>query len=223
MVGPPPPDNDMNRYAAQVVAGSPLVRQLKRLKWWLRQPRGLARLGPNSRIFGELRRINSDCIEIGDRVLIGQDCLMQPIRRYLDQHFSPRLVIGDDCYVGPDCQFHCTEGITLGRGCVLSDQIYISDVGHGMDPRHGLIMDQPVSSKGPVSIGDGCFLGFGAVVLSGVTLGAHCVVGTRSVVTRSFPARTMLVGNPARVIACFDEQTGLWSRVGVAATKERQA
>jgi acetyltransferase-like isoleucine patch superfamily enzyme len=46
--------------------------------------------------------------------------------------------------------------------------------------------------------------------LPGVTLGAHCIVGTRSVVTRSFPAYSLLVGNPARCVKIYDPASSTW-------------
>lgn len=207
-----------NRYAASIVAsGSPLVQWLRNLRWALKRPRDLGRLGASSRIQLPLRRINGRLIEIGDRVVMGSNCLLQPLTGYLGQRFSPRLVIGDDCYVGADCQFHCVDRIEFARGCVLSDQVYVSDVSHGLDPRAGLVMDQAVSSKGPVIVGEGSFIGFGAVVLTGVTIGRHCVVGARSVVTRPVPEFTMVAGNPARPIARHDPATGRWRRIAAEA------
>lgn len=200
-----------NRFASQLRGD--VLDWVRKLRWYWRRPRDLKQLGRDVRISPPLRRVNGHCIEIGNRVVIGANCLLQPITSYLQQHFSPRLIVGDDCYIGPDCQFHCVDRIELGRGCVLSDQVYLSDVGHGMDPRAGLIMDQAVHSKGPVVLADHCFLGFGVVVLSGVYIGTHSIVGARSVVTRSVPAYTMVAGNPARVIARFDQTTGCWQRV----------
>ncbi|MFM0505050.1 acyltransferase [Paraburkholderia caffeinilytica] len=181
------------------------------MRWLMRRPKGLRRLGDSTRIAFPLQWTSGHCIEIGDRVVMGRNCLLQPIERYLDQVFQPRLLIEDDCYVGHDCQFHSVNYIRLGAGSVLSDQVYVSDVNHGLDPRAGLIMDQSVRSKGPVDIGNGSFVGFGAVLLSGVTLGKHCVVGARSVVTHSVPDYTMVAGSPAREIATFNFETGTWS------------
>jgi acetyltransferase-like isoleucine patch superfamily enzyme len=74
-----------------------------------------------------------------------------------------------------------------------------------MDPAAGLIMAQPLTGIRPVEIGAGTFLGYRAMVLPGVTLGEHCVVGAGAVVTKSFPAGTRLVGVPARPIGAGDE------------------
>lgn len=203
-----------NRYAVQLSSAGPLwKRWLRKLRWALRRPRGLGRLGDGASIQLPLRFVNGECVEIGSHAVIGANCLLQPIRSYLGQRFEPRIVIGDDCYLGADCQFHCIDRIELGHGCVLSDQVYVSDTGHGLDPRLGLIMDQPIGSKGPVKIGDGSFVGFRAVLLSGVELGRHAVVGAGSVVTRSVPAYTMVAGQPARAIARFDLEAGRWVRL----------
>jgi acetyltransferase-like isoleucine patch superfamily enzyme len=49
-----------------------------------------------------------------------------------------------------------------------------------------------------IVVGDGCWLGAGSIILDGVELGAGCVVGAGAVVTRSYPAGTVLTGVPAR-------------------------
>jgi acetyltransferase-like isoleucine patch superfamily enzyme len=71
-------------------------------------------------------------------------------------------------------------------------------------------MSQPLHSKGPIVIGPDCFLGYRAVIMPGVTLGRHCVVGANAVVTRSFPDFSMVVGSPARLIKRYDPQSREW-------------
>jgi len=100
--------------------------------------------------------------------------------------------------------------ISIGDGCVLSGHVYISDENHGFDPKAGPILKQPLESKGPVRIGNNCFLGYRVAILPGVTLGEHCVVGANSTVTRSFPAYCMLAGSPAQVIKRYSHELGEW-------------
>ena len=56
----------------------------------------------------------------------------------------------------------------------------------------------------PIVIGDGAWLGGGAIVCPGVTIGAETVVGAGSVVTRDLPPRVLAAGNPCRVIRSLD-------------------
>jgi len=72
------------------------------------------------------------------------------------------------------------------------------------------VLDQPMTGQAPVAIGDGCFIGVGAAILPGVSLGRGCVVGPNTVVTRSFEANTVLLGNPARPIRMYDRGKRAW-------------
>jgi lipopolysaccharide O-acetyltransferase len=103
--------------------------------------------------------------------------------------------------------------ITIGYGCVLSEHVYITDVAHGYDPAAGLIMAQPLTSKGPVRIGDYTFLGYRVSIMQGVELGEYCIVGSDSVVTHSFPAYSMVAGNPARLIKTYSLESRCWEAV----------
>lgn len=85
----------------------------------------------------------------------------------------------------------------LGAGCMILDNDF-----------HALADDSTwrteyVTNSRPIRIGQGCFLGARAMVLKGVVLGDHVVVGAGSVVTRNAPSRTLVAGNPAKVIRAF--------------------
>lgn len=58
---------------------------------------------------------------------------------------------------------------------------------------------------GKVCIHDHCFIGFGAVILPGVTVGPRAVVGANAVVSRDVPPDSIVAGNPAKVVANLDE------------------
>jgi len=66
-----------------------------------------------------------------------------------------------------------------------------------------------------VRIGDASWLGHGAIVVGGVTIGRHVVVGAGAVVTGDLPDYSVAVGNPARVIRRYVD--GEWTRVDAAA------
>lgn len=58
---------------------------------------------------------------------------------------------------------------------------------------------------GEIIIGNNCFIGARSVILLGVTLGDNCIVGCGSVVTKSFPAGSVVAGNPAKLITTSDK------------------
>jgi acetyltransferase-like isoleucine patch superfamily enzyme len=173
---------------------------VKALLW---QP-GRVRYGPRSYIQRPVHLEGAGCITLGARVLVKPHGYLAAIERWGEQRMTPRIEIGDDAYIGGYVYMVAMEEISIGAGCVLAEQVFITDLEHGMDPRAGLIMQQPLKSKGAVRIGTGCFLGYRAVVLPGVMLGPHCVVGAQSVVTESVEEGSMVAGNPARVVKRWD-------------------
>jgi acetyltransferase-like isoleucine patch superfamily enzyme len=74
---------------------------------------------------------------------------------------------------------------------------------------------------GAVELGENVFIGNGARILKGVTVGAHSVVGAGSVVVSSIPEGVIAAGNPARVIRELDDRDGLELRLSVAAAGSR--
>ena len=173
-------------------------------------PRGLRKSGSGSRIVYPRKISGHQFIEIGSRVLIGHHCWIQAISEYAEQRFSPEIIVMDDVYIGNYCNIVSINSIRIGKGSVLSEAVYISDNAHGLDPNAGPIMLQPLTTRGPVTLGDSCFIGYGACVLPGVSLGDYCVVGANSVVTKSFPAYSMIAGSPGRCIKRFDSTTATW-------------
>lgn len=84
---------------------------------------------------------------------------------------------------------------------------------HGFEDPDIPICLQARYGKGPVRIGAESWLGFGVKVMSGVSIGRHCVIGAGSVVTADIPDYSVAAGVPARVIKRYDPASGLWVRV----------
>jgi acetyltransferase-like isoleucine patch superfamily enzyme len=186
------------------------MRLLKEaVKALLYRPRGVT-FGERSYIHRPYSISGRDRVRIGKRSFIRSGLHIQAIHEYAGVAHQPLIEIGDDVYIGSNAYFTAIDKICIGDGSVLSEHVYITDEFHGMDPRAGLIMNQPLISKGPVIIGRACFLGFRASVMPGVTLGDHCVVGANATVTRSFPAYSMVGGSPARLLKSYSLESGAW-------------
>ncbi len=147
---------------------------------------------------------------VGKDTNIHANAYITPLKEYAGVKYRPEIRIGNGVYIGRYAYFVAIDSIVIEDGCVLSEYVYITDNAHGLHPDRGPIMKQPLESKGPVHIGRNCFLGFRVSVMPGVTLGEHCVVGANSVVTRSFPAYSMIAGVPAKAIKIYNKETRTW-------------
>lgn len=190
-----------------------IIRVLKNIaKAVLYRPK-VASLGKDSVIFLPRWIHNPLNIFIGNNTKIGRFSVLHPVVQYQDQNLKSKIEIGNDVYIGGYNQIHCMQSIVIGDGCVLSEHIYISDIAHGLDPEAGFIMEQKLECKGPVHIGAYTFIGYGVSILPNVTLGKHCIVGTRSVVTHSFPDYSMIAGSPAKLLKKYCLETKKWIKV----------
>lgn len=123
--------------------------------------------------------------------------------------------VGDDCVL-VGATFMCADRITLGRGVVVSYHVTIADSDfHPLDPearRRDAVANAPFGDKSqrppivtrPVIIGDGAWIGIGAIVLKGVTIGKNARVAAGAVVVRDVPEGARVAGNPARAVAAGD-------------------
>lgn len=95
----------------------------------------------------------------------------------------------------PGSHFGASGKITIGQGTYIARNVGLITANH--DPRNPNIMMPPE----PITIGAACWIGMNAVLLPGVTLGDHTIVGAGAVVTKSFPeGHQIIAGNPAKVI-----------------------
>lgn len=109
------------------------------------------------------------------------------------------LRIGDHVYLNHYAMIDCHDSINIGNSVLIGPFCYISDFDHGTDPDQ-LIGAQHQVVSAPVTIGDDVWLGAGAMILKGVTIGARAVIGANSVVTHDVPAGAVVAGNPVRVL-----------------------
>ena len=115
------------------------------------------------------------------------------INNWQNIYFDPDNL---DIFRGRAKYFQAEDGvITIGKGTHIANNVCIVTTNH--DPQNP---DQHVKGE-DITIGENCWIGFGAIILPGVELGNHTTVGAGSVVTRSFPkGNCIIAGNPAKII-----------------------
>jgi len=140
--------------------------------------------------------IGDPLIEVGDRVRLNSKMTIAAHKKA----GTPRLVIGNDSGFGYGCRVTIGEGVFIGERVHIASDVYISGYdGHPSDPaarRAGLPDDVPP----PIRIGNDVWIGNGAMIRKGVTIGDEAIVAARAVVTHDVPAGALVGGIPGRIL-----------------------
>lgn len=125
-----------------------------------------------------------------------------------------KITIGNDVSIGQNLQITSYKGnLRIGNQVTIAGNVLISNNDHTYYELNSNVIKQPLVYK-KTSVGDGCFIGYSAVILAGVQLGKHCVVGANSVVKAGkYDDYSVLAGAPARVVKRYNEQTDEWELV----------
>ncbi len=131
---------------------------------------------------------------------IGDDTILLPIKFINpDRCGFSGLVIGSECFIGADTMFDLAEKITIGNRVTFGPRVTIlTHLNVGYDD-HPLQRHFPPSAK-PVVIEDDCFIGAGAIIQQGVTVGKGAFVSAGAVVTKDVAPAVLAGGVPAKVI-----------------------
>ncbi len=111
--------------------------------------------------------------------------------------------IGAKSVLGEDCTISAFQHVSIGRECIIADRVMMIDFDHGVVEVERPIREQGIYKR-DVRIGHNVWIGYGACVLRGVTVGDNCVIGTNSVLTAAVPDNAVVGGVPARLIRMRD-------------------
>ncbi|SPL98550.1 putative sugar acetyltransferase [[Actinomadura] parvosata subsp. kistnae] len=164
---------------------------------------------PPGAIFGE------QWIEIGDHTLVGErvslSCGMVP-----DRDLGPDTIlrIGASCSIGRGSHIVAHQSVRIGDDVFTGPYVYITDQNHVYDDP-----DVPIGRQwprnSPVSIGSGSWIGTGAIILPGTTLGRQCVVAGGAVVRGVFPDHSVVAGVPAKRVRGYSPELGWHTPAGL--------
>lgn len=122
------------------------------------------------------------------------------------------ITLGDNVYIGPNCILRSTYGeINIGSHVMFGPGVNIHGGNHKMH-KVGCYMDEDNQKKpgddGVVNIGNDCWIGANAIILTNVTIGDGCIIGAGAVVTKNIPPFSIYtgVGEPKLRSRFTDEQ-----------------
>jgi maltose O-acetyltransferase len=126
---------------------------------------------------------------------VGESADIQP-RFHCDYGYNIRL--GCNCFINYNCVFLDCAPIEIGDDLQMAPAVQLYAAYHPLDRQTRVV--EALEYAKPIRIGNGVWIGGGAIVLPGVTIGDGCVIGAGSVVTRDLPPDTLALGNPARIV-----------------------
>lgn len=144
--------------------------------------------GNNTRVVKPMRIIGKNRIFLGDNVMILNNARMETCNE------SAKLVIGSGTSIEQECHLIAADDLEIGENCVISAWVYISDCNHIYNTKKP-IMESGLEVK-HTSIGNHVFIGIGAKIMPGVSIGDYAVIGANSVVTKDIPPYQIWGGVP---------------------------
>ncbi|MGK0390253.1 MAG: maltose O-acetyltransferase [Maribacter sp.] len=127
---------------------------------------------------------------------LGKPCYIDTSATF---NFHKNISIGAYSRIGKDCHLDGEGSINIGEGTIFAPRVVILTSSHNYKDSKLLPYDE-TDAKRPVNIGKGCWLGWGAMIVPGVTIGDGAVVAMGAVVTKNVPNGTIVGGNPAKVL-----------------------
>lgn len=171
------------------------------------------KFGTNLKVVGKIKLHGSGKIIIGDNVSINSTSNVNPVaggsKTHLRAEGNGVLKIGNNVGISHSAitvmdSVTIEDNVLIGSNCMICDTDF-----HSIEYEHRMEKQDTHVKTLPVLIKEGAFIGARSIILKGVTIGQHSVVGAGSVVTKNIPDNEIWAGNPAVFIKTIGGGTGM--------------
>ena len=145
----------------------------------------------------DLKIIHPGSITIGSNFSAGRSLWLESVEG------KGKLLIGNDVNISDFVHIGCLNRVEISDGVLIGSKVLITDHAHGRTGSDGISMvdvlpnRRALHSKGTVLIGRRVWIGDGACIMPGVTIGDGAVIGANAIVVRDVPPATVWAGVPA--------------------------
>lgn len=114
--------------------------------------------------------------------------------------FGKNITVGENVFINAGCKFQDQGGIYIGDNTFIGHNVVLATLDHDIDPdkRHLLYPE-------PIYIGNKVWIGAGAIITKGVTIGDNSIIAAGAVVTHDIPNNVIAGGVPAKVIKTIEK------------------
>jgi len=116
--------------------------------------------------------------------------------------YGNKISLGERVYLNINCTLLDGGLINIGDDCLIGPNVQILTINHATSPKERLIK---ANYADDVTIGCNVWIGAGAIILPGVTIGDAAVIGAGSLVNKNVEASSLYAGNPAKKIRVLEE------------------
>lgn len=159
----------------------------------------------------DIRMLTPKYIHIEKGVIIWYNCRIEGVGKYNQKEYNPLIVIKSGVHIQQNVHITCGNSIVIGDNTCISASVTITDINHPYEDVNIPIEKQDIEIKS-VCIGKDCKIYNGVIILPGVKIGNHVVVGANSVVTHDIPDYCVAVGSPAYIIKRYDFERNEWRK-----------
>lgn len=167
-------------------------------------------LGQRTIIFKPLK-ITPKWISIGKSSVIYKNCRIEGVANYAGKDYYPSIIIGDKVTIQQNLHLTCANKVMIAENVAIAANVTITDIDHNYHDINLPIEEQNLNVSS-VSIGKDSKIYNNVVILPGVNIGVHCVIGANSVVNKDIPDYSIVVGAPAKIVKRYNFVSNRWEQ-----------